>query len=71
MLDYNFESIRNSIKNMFLVANSEVSCITNNTIISASDATYFEDVLQFNTRTSSKLTISKNVNLNNTPSSSL
>ncbi|CAL9030102.1 unnamed protein product [Prunus brigantina] len=40
----------NSSANRFLVINSEISEISNNTILESRDATYFEDIFPFKTR---------------------
>lgn len=40
----------NGNANRFLVINSELSDITNNSVTEARDSTFFEDVLSFRTR---------------------
>ena len=40
----------NSSANRFLVINSEINEISNNTILESRDATYFEDIFPFKTR---------------------
>ncbi|KAI5350435.1 hypothetical protein L3X38_003326 [Prunus dulcis] len=55
---------KNSSANRFLVINSEVKEVANNTIMEARDATFFEDSFQYKTR------ISKEVQISEKPSSS-
>ena len=45
----------NSNANGFLVINSEVNEISNNTIIKARDATYFEGIFPFRTKVSNEV----------------
>ncbi|KAI5350367.1 hypothetical protein L3X38_003258 [Prunus dulcis] len=55
---------KNSSANRFLVINSEVKEVANNTIMEARDATFFEDIFPYKTR------ISKEVQISEKPSSS-
>ncbi|BBH05025.1 Uridine diphosphate glycosyltransferase 74E2 [Prunus dulcis] len=50
---------KNSSANRFLVINSKVKEVANNTIMEARDATFFEDIFPYKTRISKKVQISE------------